>query len=345
MKMIPRPNSLLEVLEQPQHLRLDHHVERGGRLVGDEQARLAGEREPDQHALALAPRELVRIVARAPGRQPDQLEQLTDARRHLAAPVLRVQADRLADLIADTLHRVERVERALEDDREVGPAHGAQAPRLHLQHVLAVEQHLAGHLRALRQQPQQRRRHRGLAAARLARQPERLAGVEVEVDAAHRRHGRAARRVGHVQVAHPQEVLFGAQPRSFSRGSRISSSAVPISVNDSATSRIPSPGGTKYHQASCVIAPGLEGLVEHLAPGDVRRVAEAEERQRGLGEDHDRHGQRGVGEDQRRDVRQDVARHQVPVGGAERAAAVDVVALPERQHLRADHAAPSTATR
>ena len=80
----------------------------------------------------------------------------------------------------------------------------------------------------------------------------------------------------------------------------------------------------------------LECVVEHLAPGRVRRVAEPEERQGGLREDHDRHGERRVGQDQRRDVRQDVARHQVPVGRAEGAAAVDVVALLEREHLRLD---------
>ena len=57
--------ALLKILEQLQHLGLDHHVQRGGGLVGDQQLRVAGQREGDQHALTLAPRQLMRIVLRA----------------------------------------------------------------------------------------------------------------------------------------------------------------------------------------------------------------------------------------------------------------------------------------
>jgi hypothetical protein len=41
--------------QQLQDLRADRDVERGGRLVGDEQARLAGQRHRDHHALAQPP--------------------------------------------------------------------------------------------------------------------------------------------------------------------------------------------------------------------------------------------------------------------------------------------------
>ena len=51
-----------EALEERDDLRLDRDVERGGGLIGDEQTRLGGERERDDHALAHAARELVRIV-------------------------------------------------------------------------------------------------------------------------------------------------------------------------------------------------------------------------------------------------------------------------------------------
>jgi hypothetical protein len=46
-----------------QDLRLDGHVERGGRLVGDQQRRVAGQRHGDHHALAHAARQLVRVLA------------------------------------------------------------------------------------------------------------------------------------------------------------------------------------------------------------------------------------------------------------------------------------------
>ena len=140
----------------------------------------------DQHALALAARELVRVVARAPRRQPDELEQLARRARDTAPPRASgaCSSDRLADLAPDALDGVERVQRALEDDRELGPAHRAQAPGPHRQHVLAVEQDRARDLGPARQQPQQRAGERRLAAARLAGQAERLA----------RRRGRSRRR-------------------------------------------------------------------------------------------------------------------------------------------------------
>ena len=47
-----QPEVPLQLLEQLEHLRLHHHVERGRRLVGDQQARVARERERDQHPLA-----------------------------------------------------------------------------------------------------------------------------------------------------------------------------------------------------------------------------------------------------------------------------------------------------
>ncbi len=71
----------LEVLDQLEDLRLHGHVERGRRLVADQDGRVVDERHRDHRALAHAARELVRVVARpAVGvRDPDVLEEL-DAR-------------------------------------------------------------------------------------------------------------------------------------------------------------------------------------------------------------------------------------------------------------------------
>ena len=54
------PISRCSSLQQLEDLRLDGDVERGGRLVGDQQVGLVGERHGDHHALALAARELMR---------------------------------------------------------------------------------------------------------------------------------------------------------------------------------------------------------------------------------------------------------------------------------------------
>ena len=61
----------LEAGEQLQHLRLDRHVERRGRLVGDQQFRLAGDRHGDHHALAHAARQFMRILPGTPRRRRD----------------------------------------------------------------------------------------------------------------------------------------------------------------------------------------------------------------------------------------------------------------------------------
>ena len=58
MKMMAVLYLRLQVAQQRQHLGLGGDVDRGGRLVGDQQARLAGERHGDHGALAQAAREL-----------------------------------------------------------------------------------------------------------------------------------------------------------------------------------------------------------------------------------------------------------------------------------------------
>ena len=51
-----------QLLEQREHLRLRHDVERGRRLVGDHDLGIAGQGQRDHHALAHAARELVRVL-------------------------------------------------------------------------------------------------------------------------------------------------------------------------------------------------------------------------------------------------------------------------------------------
>ena len=52
----------LQLADQLQDLGLHGDVERGGRLVGDQQLGIVGDRDGDHHALALAAGELVRIL-------------------------------------------------------------------------------------------------------------------------------------------------------------------------------------------------------------------------------------------------------------------------------------------
>ena len=74
----------LELAQQVEDLGLDRDVERGDRLVGDEQLGLERDRAGDADALALAAGELVRIAVVVLGVEPDAVHQLLDAALALA---------------------------------------------------------------------------------------------------------------------------------------------------------------------------------------------------------------------------------------------------------------------
>ena len=76
---------VLQVEEQVEDLRLDRHVERGDRLVGNDELRVDRKRAGDADALALAAGELVRIAVAVLGAQADQRQQVVDARSPLVA--------------------------------------------------------------------------------------------------------------------------------------------------------------------------------------------------------------------------------------------------------------------
>ena len=194
----------LEALEELEHLRLHHDVERSRRLVCDEDPWVARERERDEDTLALACRR-ADAESRPPACAGMPTVSSSSAMRLVESGDCAMELDRLRDLVSDGLDRIERVQRPLEDDRHLGPAHRAQATGLHREHVLAVEQHLARHLGSAWEHTQQRAGDRRLPAARLPGEPERLSGGQVERDSADCRHRPGLRAVGHVEVANGEE--------------------------------------------------------------------------------------------------------------------------------------------
>ncbi len=164
--------------EQLEDLRLHHHVERRRRLVRDQHARIACERDRDRRPLPHPAGELVREALATVARDADRLEQLRHAGPRHAAGRAVVDLERLDDLRTDRLHGVERVHRALEDDREVGPAVGADRLLAAGQDVGAVQEHAAGDRCARRQQAEQTEHRRGLAAAGLPDEAEPLPLVQ-----------------------------------------------------------------------------------------------------------------------------------------------------------------------
>ena len=178
--------------QQLQDLGLDHHVQGGGRLVGHDHVRLAGQGQRDHGPLAHAAREGVRVLVRSvAGRCPTRSSS-SSARCVAPRPSdgRLVDPDRLGHLVAHPAHRVERVHGALEDDRQPRPAE-RRASRA--RRATAGPRRRTGPARP----PRGRRAAAGAAwpawssscPARLPDQADRLAPAQVE---ARRRSPRAA---------------------------------------------------------------------------------------------------------------------------------------------------------
>ena len=185
---------LLQRGDQVEDLLLDRHVERGRRLVGDQQLGLAGDRHRDHHPLLLAARHLRRIGVDLEFRVGDaDLGQQRDrALPRLRRPHAHVHAQHLGQLEADGEHRVQRCHRLLEDHRDVGAADLAQFVLAELDQIPPAVDDLAArqHRRIfLGQQAEDRKRGDRLAAARFADQRDGGVGRDVEADALHRFEG------------------------------------------------------------------------------------------------------------------------------------------------------------
>ena len=107
---------LHQLADHVQHFTLDGHVQRGGRFVGNQQVWPAGQCDGDDHTLALAARQLVRVgVQPLPGlRQLHPLQQAQRLGAGGASAQAFVQAQRFGNLPADGVQRVECGHRLLE---------------------------------------------------------------------------------------------------------------------------------------------------------------------------------------------------------------------------------------
>ena len=177
----------LQLDEQVEDRGLHGHVERGGGLVADDEARLARERAGDRDALLLAARELRRALQDGPIGKADRLGQRADAIVGRLAGDAGQALERAAQDAPHGVPAVERRVRVLEDDLE--RAHvGRRALRERRRELPAVERDGA---RGRLDDAEQRAGERRLAAARLADEPERLTRPDHGRDAAQRVHARA----------------------------------------------------------------------------------------------------------------------------------------------------------
>ena len=196
-----------KVHQEVEDLGLDRDVERGGRLVEEENLRFQDQRAGDGDALALAARELVRVAVAEARPQADRVEHVADA---LPRAVEALDRQRLGELGHDGLARVEGsvgiLKHHLDPAVEVAPALARH--RLARQPDHAV---IGG------VEPGKRAQDRRFAAAGFADDAEALALLDLEADVIDdRRHGRIEGDGQIVRLDHDAAPAGGA-PQDSSR--------------------------------------------------------------------------------------------------------------------------------
>ena len=184
-----------QIVHQIEDLCADGHVERGGRLVRQQDLRLAGHAHGDHGALTHTAGKLVRVLSVPDLRRGNaHVGQILDRFLFQLRPaqVGLVLLDHLTDLMPYCIDRVQRRHRILEDDGDILAAQGA--------HFLAVlfelvEAHLAAILTVIgdgagldtaqfRQQAQDGVCRDGLAAAGFAHDAQRPAAPYIKAHTA-----------------------------------------------------------------------------------------------------------------------------------------------------------------
>ncbi len=177
----------LQVADQGENLLLRGDVERGGRLVGDQQLRLQHQRHRDHDALALAAGEAMRVGGEdtLDLGQADLFHHGEDTLSPRAGVEIGVDTQHFVDLLADRHHRVERGHRLLKDHRHAGGAQLPQAAVAGGENFLADQFDAAagGDQRAFLQQPHHRQRRDRLAGPAFANQAQRFALANLQRDA------------------------------------------------------------------------------------------------------------------------------------------------------------------
>ena len=175
--------TLLQIPDKMQDLRLDGHVERSGRLVGDQKPRFAQKRHGDHYALLHAARQFMRIIAEAGRRVGD-----SDHCEHFDGAIARrlpvhseSQQENLAHLLADREHRIERRHGVLEDHGDVRAPELAQLVVGRVEDLGALVADRSGlGRRGAGEEPHDGPGQHGLPGAGLAHDAQRLALLELE---------------------------------------------------------------------------------------------------------------------------------------------------------------------
>ena len=193
--MVVMPEAALQRLDLVAQAHAHARIERGERLVQQQQRGRGGERAGERHALLLPARQLGRILGALLG-HADQLQQLAPRARRSARAALAPVDEAVADVLRHGQVGEQRV--GLEDDAEVA------LRRRQMRHVAAGDLDAAG---VLRLEPGDHAQQRGLAAARGAEEADELALLHLQRDVVER--GEGAEALGH----RPDAQVHGAGDR------------------------------------------------------------------------------------------------------------------------------------
>ena len=194
----------LQLPDEIEDLRLHRDIERGRRLVGDQQSGIAGQRHGDHRALAHAARQLMRIAVDRLLRIGDvDLGQKVDgalAGRRLADFLMR--QDLLGDLPADGVDRRQRGHRILEDHGDLAAAQLAHVARRQADKFAAAIGDRAFDDRiGIVDEAHDGEQRQGLARARFADDAQDLALRDIEGDAVDGAHQALLGAEGDLEIA------------------------------------------------------------------------------------------------------------------------------------------------
>ena len=203
---------LLQLAQQQQDLDLHRDIQRGGRLVGQQHGRRAGERQRDHRALPHAAGHFVRIVLQPPrGRGDLHMIQQVQRTLHRGGAGRCPRAARSSRRSARRWYRPDRAPPSApgRSSRSRRRAASPVPPRACRVPILPVQPDVAFGVRVVRQQAHQRLQADALAGAGLAQDGQCLAARQCERHAVHRGNVDAAAAEPHRQVLDAQHRRFG----------------------------------------------------------------------------------------------------------------------------------------
>jgi hypothetical protein len=181
-----RETSLLpKAIEQLENLGGDRRVERGRRLVRDENRWVRRQRHGEKGPLPQPPGKAVRILVHSASGigEPDLAQALPRDPLRLATGDRAVRPHGLDDLRADGGDRIERRAGLLKDERDLPPANAPPLLLARAAKLAAADPDRPSHAGIFRRETEEGAGRQSLAAPALADHRERLSRREVEGDA------------------------------------------------------------------------------------------------------------------------------------------------------------------